>query len=340
MTHPIVQQSKTTVWNFWQRCNQAPGRIGDLLDEFMDEDILWQGPHPFNNIQGRDALYRELWQPLLRSFPDLHKRTYLFLGGQVGPEVHKLEDTQDWVAGMGDYIGTFAEDFLGIPATGQTVHFRFGEFSRLVDGKIVEIYTLFDIISLMKQAGVDVVPPSPGREIWVPGPMAGNGVLLEPQDEQESQKSFQVLYNMLFKGMQYDKTDREKPGMEGHWTEDMVWYGPSGIGSAFGMEEFYRNAQGPIVAGHPDRIGGFHKARFGEGHCAAMGGLRALQGTHTGEFMGIAPTGNRVEWRIMDFYTRRDDLLHEDWVLVDLLYACLQIGVDLLERVKGLREAA
>ena len=55
--------------------------------------------------------------------------------------------------------------------------------------------------------------------------------------------------------------------------------------------------------------------------------------------MGVAPTGNRVAWRIMDFYTRKGEVLHEDWVLVDLLHACVQIGVDLLGRVEEVRAA-
>lgn len=330
----LNQRNKKIIWEAWHQGNQQPQNIPALYAKIMHPNIHYNGPQPFNEINGCDALIEKFWKPFLRAFPDIQRRTYLFLGGQVGTDVTKASNVQHWVGGMGDYIGTFANDWLGVPATGQSIHIRFGEFSRLENGKIVEIYTLFDIISLMAQAGYDVLPPSPGRQIWVPGPKAGNGILLEPQEKTESQKTYTVLYNMLFKGMEYHKKDNKKPTMDGYWTEDMTWHGPHGIGSVFGLPDFYKNAQQPIVEGHPDRIGGFHKVRFAEGNCAAMGGLKALRGTHTGAFLGIAPTGNRVTWRIMDFYTRKGDYLHEDWVLIDLIDACQQIGVDLFEKLK------
>lgn len=340
MANTSVQHSKILVWEYWQKLHLSPKTITNINEQYLAPEILWQGPQPFNEITGQNNLFEQVWQPIFKAFPDLQRRTYLFLGGEVGNDVKDIAETEVWVAGMGDYIGTFANDWLGIPATGQTIHFRFGEFSRVVDNKIVEIYTLFDIISLMRQAGFAVLPPSKGHDIWVPGPINGGGVLLEPQDAKESEKSFELLNRMLFEGMQYKQGQKaKKPGMEGYWTEDMVWYGPDGIGSVYGLKEFYRNAQGPIVAGHPDRIGGFHKARFGEGHCAAMGGLKALQGTHTGKFLGIEPSGNKVAWRIMDFYTRKGDLLFEDWVLVDLIDACKQCGLDIFARLKAMKKA-
>lgn len=39
------------------------------------------------------------------------------------------------------------------------------------------------------------------------------------------------------------------------WHPHMVWHGSFGIGSAYGLDEFKRNAQGPIVRAFPDRRG-------------------------------------------------------------------------------------
>jgi len=334
MTSATVQANKSLVWDYWLSCNSRPDRIADITSRIAHEDVIWHGPHPLNQLSGRQALLETFWEPFVHAFPDIKRRAYLFLGGEVGPEITGSAETELWVAGMGDYVGTFANDWLGIRALAQSVRMRFGEFNRMVDGQIVEIYTLFDLVSLIQQTGIDLLPPSRGRNIWTPGPMAGDGVLLEAHADEESKATLDLLNAMLFQGMQYDEPDPVAPSMDGYWTHDMVWHGPCGIGTVYGLHEFYSRAQGPIVSAHPDRIGGFHKARFAEGHCACMGGLVALQGTHTGEYLGMPPSGKRVAWRIMDFFTRSGDLLHEDWVLIDLLHVFLQCGHDLLARLQ------
>ena len=153
---------------------------------------------------------------------------------------------------------------------------RFGEFCKVVDGRITTVFTLLDVVGLMSQAGWEVLPPSNGEDIPVPGPSRGGAVLLESQDDDLSRQSLETLEGMLFKGMNY-RTAHSGGSMQGYWVDDMVWYGQKGIGSARGLENFTKNIQGPIVAAHPDRIGGFHLARIAEGECAAMCGLETLQ---------------------------------------------------------------
>ena len=60
------------------------------------------------------------------------------------------------------------------------------------------------------------------------------------------------------------------PRLERFWHPHMVWHGPVGIGSAYGLDEFKRNAQGPIVRAFPDRKGIGHQARIAEGAFAAL----------------------------------------------------------------------
>lgn len=333
VTPDAVQHAKETIWSLWTRGNDQPARLIDELASLYADDISWHGPHPINSLDTCTAVIDAFWHPLLKSFPDLHRRAYVFLGGVYDGETEKGEH---WVCGHGEMIATFAQDFLGIPASGQTVRIRFGEFNRFKDGKIVEVYTLFDFVSLMSQVGIEVLPKPYGRQIWTPGPVLGNGLMLQPQLASESEISINLLEDMLFRGMKYQSEKATGRTMNGYWTDDMRWYGPHGLGAAFGLEEFYANAQGPIVAGYPDRIGAFHKARFGEGRAICMGGLATLQGTHTGRIFGMEPTGKRVHWKIMDFYIRREDKLHENWVIVDIPYACMQSGVDLFERMRSL----
>jgi hypothetical protein len=52
----------------------------------------------------------------------------------------------DWVCATGYFVGTFARDWLSIPATGQETHIRFGEFCHVVDGKIARTYIILDLL--------------------------------------------------------------------------------------------------------------------------------------------------------------------------------------------------
>ena len=70
-----------------------------------------------------------------------------------------------------------------------------------------------------------------------------------------------------------------------------------------------------------------------EGHFAASTGWPSLAGTHRNDYMGWAPTGRRIGWNIMDFWSRDGNLLLEDWVLIDLIDAARESGVDLLAKL-------
>ncbi|MED5342932.1 MAG: ester cyclase, partial [SAR324 cluster bacterium] len=47
-----------------------------------------------------------------------------------------------------------------------------------------------------------------------------------------------------------------------------------------------------------------------------------------GEFMGIPPTGKRVEIRYMDFWKVEDGKIVSNWVMVDFPHVMKQLGVD------------
>ena len=59
-----------------------------------------------------------------------------------------------WVSGCGYLTGTFAQDWLGIPATGRKTNIWFGLFYLVRDGKIAEGFTQLDILSVMRQLAI------------------------------------------------------------------------------------------------------------------------------------------------------------------------------------------
>ena len=322
------QQNKAMILDLWA----APqDRTCDDLRDALAADVKYYGFYPLKRLQGADCLVERLWQPLLRAFPDLRRRPYVLLANSF--------EGRDWVASTGDFIGSFVEDWLGIPAHGATVKFRYGEFCRIRDGKISEIRFLIDLPDLIRQADRAILPPSYGRELWIPGPLAGDGLSLEAADAAESQATLALVEEMIFGGLNsYDQKHQQSQGLERFWSADIVWHGPAGIGSAYGMDEFLRNAQGPIVRAFPDRKGVGHQARIAEGIYAASTGWPSLVGTHRAEILGWQPTGRQVGWNIMDFWRREGDLLRENWVLIDLIDAALQSGVELYPALAEYRQ--
>lgn len=315
------QRNKTLIWELWQALNYVPACAASTLRGAYSDSVAYFGFYPFKRIDGADCLIETLWQPLWRAMPDLLRRPYILLANSF--------EGGGWVAGTGDFIGTFVEDWLGIPAHGQTVKFRFGEFCRIESGKIAEVRMLVDLPQLIHQVSKPILPPSYGRDISIPGPLAGDGVSLEQGDAVESAKTLTLVEEMIFGGLNnYDQKSQDSQGLERFLSEDITWHGPKGIGSVYGIEEFLRDAQGPIVAAFPDRKGVGHQARIADGIYAASTGWPSLAGTHRNAFMGWSPTGEKIGWDIMDFWRRDGDLLRENWVLIDLIHAALQSGVD------------
>jgi steroid delta-isomerase-like uncharacterized protein len=54
---------------------------------------------------------------------------------------------------------------------------------------------------------------------------------------------------------------------------------------------------------------------------------KTMTGTHTGEFNGIPPTGNRVEIQYVDILRLRDGRIIEHWLSMDQLSFMQQLGV-------------
>jgi predicted ester cyclase len=59
--------------------------------------------------------------------------------------------------------------------------------------------------------------------------------------------------------------------------------------------------------------------------------LVKVSGTHTGDFLGKAPTGNRIVWKMADFVRLEDGKFAELWNVSDNLSLMLGLGARLIE---------
>jgi predicted ester cyclase len=103
------------------------------------------------------------------------------------------------------------------------------------------------------------------------------------------------------------------------------WMGNQGCGIKTGLKEFQDNWQRPFQAAFSDKTC-IDEARLYMGEWAAAFGRQ--EATHSGTFMGIAPTGKRIQIRYMDFWKVENGKITDNWVMVDFPHVLAQLGHD------------
>jgi len=119
--------------------------------------------------------------------------------------------------------------------------------------------------------------------------------------------------------------DHDIDEMGRFFAQSFRWMGNAGCGTKRGLKEFQDNWQRPFQAAFSNKVC-IDEARITQGQwCAAFGRQEAV---HSGEFMGIAATGKRVEIRYMDFWRVVDGKIVDNWVMVDFPDVMRQLGID------------
>ena len=109
------------------------------------------------------------------------------------------------------------------------------------------------------------------------------------------------------------------------FAEGFRWMGNAGCGPRSACKSSRTTGNGHFQAAFADKVC-VDEARLFMGEWAAAFGRQ--EATHAGEFMGIAPTGKRVEIRYMDFWKVADGKIEDNWVMVDFPHVMAQLGVD------------
>jgi predicted ester cyclase len=116
--------------------------------------------------------------------------------------------------------------------------------------------------------------------------------------------------------------------MTRYFTPGFLWRGNRGCGQKRGVEAFRANWQRPLRAAFTDRVYLTEKM-IADGDWAACFGHIAA--THSGPFMGIAPTGKRVRIPYMDFWRVEDGRIADNPVFVDFAEVLFQLGRDVFD---------
>ena len=110
------------------------------------------------------------------------------------------------------------------------------------------------------------------------------------------------------------------------FSENFRWMGNFGCGTKSGLREFQDNWQKPFQEAFSNKVC-IDEARLFMGEWAAAFGKQ--EAIHSGEFMGIKPTGKKVEIRYMDFWKVSEGKIKDNWVMVDFPFVMKQLGVDI-----------
>lgn len=303
--------------------------LDDLVAEHLDADCVWDVSHPINQLVGPKAVLEGFIRPLRSALTRLQRRDEVFIGGD-----NRREEGGRWVASVTHYLGNFDAPFLGIRPSNHMMMLRSGEFYRLDGGKITKARIIIDVPDMMRQAGLDPFGMSYGLETMFPGPATHDGVLPEGGPELGSQ-SLDIVEGMLADLHKFDPTNfssTNQTGAHGYWHEDMLWYGPAGIGSNYLWEGFVKDHREAFLRAFPDRKGGNHFCRIGDGNYAAISGWPSMTMTFQGEYLGVKGDGRPLTLRVMDFYRCADGKIMENWVLLDYNDLMAQMGIDLIAR--------
>jgi len=119
--------------------------------------------------------------------------------------------------------------------------------------------------------------------------------------------------------------DHSIDGIRAFFHESFRWMGNQGCGTKNGLTDFQDNWQRPFQAAFSDKVC-IDEARLFMGEWAAAFGRQEAK--HSGTFMGIAPTGKRVEIRYMDFWKVSEGKIEDNWVMVDFPHVLAQLGRD------------
>jgi len=315
------------------------------LNDLSTPDCVWRAAHPMNEMRGADAAVAGIWARLFAAFPDVERRDTVFVAGRY--------QAKTFIAAIGHYCGTMKGDWFGIPATGRTVFLRYGEVWQIDDhGRAVQANLLWDVLDVMRQAGVWPLAPSLGVEGMWPGPLTADGLRLASSDPVLGRQSIEQTLRMHKTLAEFDdKQSLSRSALiampqRQHWHPKMMWYGPAGIGTTRGLDGFVDGHQLPFriafhrpqgtfdeVTAERARNGAGHYIRIGDGPYSVTGGWPSVYAMHMGPgFCGMPATGRPVFMRVMDFYLHHEGLIRENWVPIDMLHLFGQMGVDVLGR--------
>ena len=295
--------------------------------------------YPLNEFSGLDNFKTKYWTPLFNAFPDLERREQIVIGGTFKDKVQ--------IGTISTLSGVFKNSWLGIKPNFKMVNLKCCEVHELKDNKIIESHILIDVLDLIFQTGQYPINKSRGSEGHWLTPINTDGVNFYEQNSEISKasldQSLEMQRSLNIKPELEASSDEElKSKLLDHpqnqfWHDKMIWYGPSGIGTARTLEGFIDNHQLPFRKTFKDRnywkLG--HYCELGDGKFSMTAGWNSIQAIYgSNDWLGYKSSNQNVTMRVMDFYHHDQGKIRENWVPIDIIHILYQIGIDVFKLIK------
>ena len=324
-----IQQAKTLVLN-WQKSTDSAtlSNLATVLPGFTTADYLWRGMHPFHEQSGTDSVISTFYTPFKTAFSSVQRRQDIFFAARN--EIDGFSSV--WVASMGHFLGLFDQPFVGIPAHQKIAMLRYAEFHKVEDGKLVETALFIDLLHLMAQVGITPISQQTGMHLVQPGPRTHDGVLFAPQARQDGEATL-ALINRMIGDINHGQYATPQDELRQCWHEDMLWWGPTGIGATYTIDRYIQQHQRPFRTQNEGRRFNGHICRMAEGQYGGFFGWPNLSLKPTGGYLGMPPYHDYADMRVVDIYRREGDKLAENWIFIDLLHFLNMQGQDILSQI-------
>ena len=290
-----LQSAKQVVLDYCAAFDHSPiEQLNKTLSNHTQESYNWRGMHPFYELAGIGQVCDVFWKPLRTAFTNLQRRPDVFLAGTNSIEQESQgRDQAVWVCQMGHFMGLFDQPWLSIPPTKRMAFLRYAEFHKVENGQIAETALFLDLLSVMRQAGQNPLPPQTGASFIYPGPLTHDGLLLGPQDADQGIQTL-ALVNRMISDMSHanqlaiDTNNNAVPTsvLAQTWHDNMIWYGPEGIGATYTIDRYQHQHQYPFRFNLTGKTFNGHVARFAEGNYGCFFGWPNLTNTPSGGFLG------------------------------------------------------
>ena len=112
----------------------------DALDKYWHDDMVWHGPPDFfGDIIGLKNFKEKVMKPFYKAFPDYFVKNDIVCADET------------WVSATGFLTATHQGKYLDVEPTGNKIKFRFFDFWKVEDGKLLENFVMVDNFSFLKQ---------------------------------------------------------------------------------------------------------------------------------------------------------------------------------------------
>ena len=321
-----LQFAKNLVLNWQESTDNAQiEMLPAILSDYLAVDYLWRGMHPFHEQLGIDSVISVFYTPFKTAFSSVQRRQDVLFAGHN--EIDGFKSV--WVASMGHFMGLFDQPFVGIPPNHKIAMIRYAEFHKIEGGNITETALFIDLLHLMVQVGIMPIAQQTGMHLIQPGPRTHDGLLRDKQNIADGKDTLALINRMIgdINQGQYASPQEE---LAQCWHEDMIWWGPTGIGASYTIERYIEQHQRPFRTQNEGRRFNGHICRMAEGKYGGFFGWPNLSLKPTGGYLGMPPFDGYADMRVVDIYRRDGDKLAENWIFIDLLHFLNMQGQDIL----------